>query len=439
METAPLKKRLSGELLHVISGSGYIFACRIFGAGVAFLTQVLLARWMGAEELGRYVLAYSWLMMLAVIPVSGQIGAAMRFIGQGISDDNPGYVRGFIRYATVFVLIGSVATALMGGAFFIGFQGPSGSTQMLYLAAMIGVPAMALIKLNCGMANAFSRFSLSFLPNNVFRPLLYLAGLLAVWLWLGELNAESAMWIHLAALVLIVTPLIIYFHRSTRKELNQKQPVYEVSLWTNTAMSMLFLGIFTNYFAEIMVITTGFFVPDAELGIYNAALRLALLTKFGLFAIDAFNAPSLTRHYRRNEHEKLVRAVRLATILRILSALIPFITFVLVGEFVLGLFGTEFKAGHTVLIILGAAYLPVSAVGPAVLMLNVSGFHTQALKSSLFAMVLWLVIAPPMVSTFGIVGAATSGLITLTAWSAALWYSVRRYLSINTLAFLSRN
>jgi O-antigen/teichoic acid export membrane protein len=127
--------------------------------------------------------------------------------------------------------------------------------------------------------------------------------------------------------------------------------------------------------------------------------------------------------------------VRLATILRILSALITFVTFVLVGEFVLGLFGTEFKAGHTVLIILGAAYLPVSAVGPAVLMLNVSGFHNQALKASLFAMVIWLAIAPPMVSTFGIVGAATSGLITLTAWSAALWYCVRRYLSINTLAF----
>ena len=77
---------------------------------------------MGAEELGRYAFAWSWVIILAVIPVSGHIAAAMRFIGQGIADKNPGYVRGFIRYATALALIGTFSIVLVGSAILSGIQ-----------------------------------------------------------------------------------------------------------------------------------------------------------------------------------------------------------------------------------------------------------------------------------------------------------------------------
>ncbi len=392
---------------------------------------------MGAEELGRYAFAWSWLIILAVISSGGHISAAIRFISQGLADKNPGYVLGYIRYATVVTLIGTVSIVLVGSTALVSIHGVSSSTQLLYLAALLGVPAMAQIKLHSGMANAFSRISLSFLPSNVVRPLLFLVGLLAAWLWYGELNSESAMWIHLAALSAVAIPLVIYWHVSTRKDLGQAQPVYEGSEWSRTAISLLLLGLFTNNFSELMVITTGFFVPSADLGIYNAALRLALLVKFGLFAIDAFTAPTLAQHYRNKKREEMVGVARRATKLRVLSILIPFVTFVFAGKLVLGIFGEEFKSGYTVLIILSASYLPVAAVGPATMMLGVTGFHNKGLKASLFALILWCLVAPILSSSYGIVGAATAALVTLTAWSIALWFYVHRCLSINTLSFLS--
>jgi O-antigen/teichoic acid export membrane protein len=434
-----LKKLLSREVLHVISGSAFIYFCRVFGAAVAFCTYVLLARWMGAEELGRYAFAWSGLMILAVISAGGQIFAAIRFIGQGLADKNPGYVLGYIRYATVVTLIGAVFIVLVGSTALVSIHGISSSTQLLYLAALLGVPAMAQIMLHGGMANAFSRIMLSFLPGNVVRPLLFLVGLLAAWLWYGEMNGESAMWIHLAVLSAIAIPLVIYFHVSTRKDLGKAQPVYEGFVWSRTAISLLLLGLFTNNFSELMVITTGFFVPSADLGIYHAALRLALLVKFGLFAIDAFIAPTLTQHYRNKKRKELVGVARRATKLRVLSISIPFLTFVFAGQLVLGIFGAEFKSGYTVLIILSASYLPVAVVGPAAVMLGVTGFHNKALKASLFALTLWCLVAPILAFSYGIVGAATAALVTLTAWSAALWFYVYRCLSINTLSFLSLN
>jgi O-antigen/teichoic acid export membrane protein len=391
---------------------------------------------MGAEELGRYVFAWSWLIVLAVIPVSGHIAAAMRYIGEGLADKNPGYVRGFIRHAIILTLVGTVAIALAGSAVVVFSDRFSGSSQSLYLAALFGVPAMAQIKLQGGFANAFSRMPLSFLPNNVVRPTLFLASLIVAWFWYGELSGELAMWIHFAAMVAVAIPLLVYSHVSTQKHLGEVQPVYAVSEWSRTAISLLLVGLFTNNFPELMVITTGFFVPSAELGIFNVALRFALLVKFGLFAIDAFTAPALTQHYRKMERKELVRVVRHATKLRVLSTFIPFMIFLFAGQPVLGIFGPEFKSGYSVLIILGASYLPVAAVGPATRMLGVTGFHNQGLKASIYALVIWCVIAPILASNYGTVGAATAALITLTAWSAALWFYVRRCLSINTLSFL---
>ena len=361
----------------------------------------------------------------------------MRFIGQGLADERPEYVRGFIRYATVLTIIATVAITLIGSVYLVVFRRADQMEMFLYLAALLGVPLMAQIKLDSGMANAFAGISLSFLPNNVIRPLLFLAGLMLFWVWQDGLSSSYAMWIHLVALATVAIPLSIYFHWSNSRELGRVRPVYRVSEWNRTSISLLLLGLFTNNFSDLMVVTTGFFVPSADLGIYNAALRLALLVKFGLFAIDAFTAPALTRHFRRNESEALARVVRRATKLRVLSTLIPFSIFVIAGHLVLGIFGTEFRSGYPILVILSASYIPVAAVGPATRMLGVTGFHNEGLKASLFALILWCVIAPVLSFGFGVVGAAIAGLVTLTAWSMALWFYVRRCLSINTLSFLS--
>jgi O-antigen/teichoic acid export membrane protein len=301
---------------------------------------------------------------------------------------------------------------------------------------MLAVPAMAKIKLDSGMANAFSLFSLSFLPNSVIRPVLYLGALLVAWMLIGSMDAEIAMWIHFVALVVVAVPLSVYFHRSTRGRVEGTQPVYETSVWNRTSASLILLSLFTNYLPDIMVITSGFFVPSAELGIFNAALRLAILTKFGLFAVDAFVAPAITAHQRKNEREDLIRVMRHSTRLRLLAALIPLVIFALAGKFILGLFGEEFRDGYTILLILSASYLVVGAVGPAGRLLSVSGFHIQALKASQLALILWIVIAPLMLWQFGAIGGAVAGLITLAMWSFALWSYVRRYFSINTLSLL---
>ncbi|MFW2403883.1 MAG: lipopolysaccharide biosynthesis protein, partial [Gammaproteobacteria bacterium] len=114
------------ELSQLIGGSAFIFGCRVFGAGLTFLAQVLLARWMGASELGVYALAFSWCILLATLSTGGFRLAAIRFVGEGLVRDGSGYIRGFMRRSSQLVLIVSVAVAVIGITA-LTFLAPAGS------------------------------------------------------------------------------------------------------------------------------------------------------------------------------------------------------------------------------------------------------------------------------------------------------------------------
>src|SRR5690606_23038765 len=43
--------------------AGMAFAIRVAAAGVVFLSQIVLARWMGSVEFGIYVSVWTWLLL----------------------------------------------------------------------------------------------------------------------------------------------------------------------------------------------------------------------------------------------------------------------------------------------------------------------------------------------------------------------------------------
>ena len=47
--------------------AGIIFIIRVFSAGLAYLSQILLARWMGGSDYGVYVYVWTWVLLLGSI------------------------------------------------------------------------------------------------------------------------------------------------------------------------------------------------------------------------------------------------------------------------------------------------------------------------------------------------------------------------------------
>jgi O-antigen/teichoic acid export membrane protein len=156
----------------MLGGSAFILGCRLAGAALTFLTQILLARWMGASEFGIYVIAFSWCLLLATVTALGLPMAAIRFIGMGLAQGRGDYIRGFVDWGSRVTVIASAVVAIAGIALI--WQLPlSGGFQPALTMALVALPGLSLLFFNGGVANSCSRLTLGFLPTNVLRPVAF--------------------------------------------------------------------------------------------------------------------------------------------------------------------------------------------------------------------------------------------------------------------------
>ena len=60
--------------------AGTIFIIRVLSAGLAYLSQILLARWMGGSDYGIYVYVWTWVLLLGSMMDFGISASAQKII-----------------------------------------------------------------------------------------------------------------------------------------------------------------------------------------------------------------------------------------------------------------------------------------------------------------------------------------------------------------------
>src|SRR3977135_471225 len=62
---AILAEKSDSRLAQLVAGK--VFLVRVASAGLALVSQVLLARWMGSFEFGIYIYAWTWVLMIGAL------------------------------------------------------------------------------------------------------------------------------------------------------------------------------------------------------------------------------------------------------------------------------------------------------------------------------------------------------------------------------------
>src|ERR1700724_3144185 len=130
METQPLTAARSALLVarlrSMLGGSseasltrrlaGTIFIIRVVSAALAYLSQILLARWMGGSDYGVYVYVWTWVLLLGSMMDFGISASAQKIIPEYRTRGEHALLRGFLSGSRWMTFAVSVCVSLLLGA-----------------------------------------------------------------------------------------------------------------------------------------------------------------------------------------------------------------------------------------------------------------------------------------------------------------------------------
>ena len=96
---------------------GIAFAIQVVGYSVNFVLNVLLARWLGAQQYGEFIFIKNWVTILGIIGTLGFFGAAMKYISAYWSKREVYAARGFVMMTGGITLVLSLVLTLLAYLF----------------------------------------------------------------------------------------------------------------------------------------------------------------------------------------------------------------------------------------------------------------------------------------------------------------------------------
>lgn len=397
----------------------FMFVCRIVAAVTVIVMQIALARWMGAEQLGIFVYAFAWCVLLSAIAGLGLPDAAFRFVGKGLASGNGNLILSYAWFSSRIILIAAFSIAAIGCALVYGVDGLiEANTRDTFIIALVSVPVFALMMWFSTLAQSFYRYRLAILPMLIFRPVLLLFAVVLLWATDFALSANSVTTVHLFIMLPILLGQVYYVRGALKEqfpaaEVTEQQPRF----WLRTAIPLLATAFFIKYFLELNVIMAGIYLPADQIAIFNATFRTAFLIGFGVMAMDAITAPRVAELHGGGKLPELQRLVTQATRIKCLGAVVGVILLALFGKLVLGLFGPEFAVGYQALLILAMSQVIVACFGAGTQLLTVSGNQDRCLVVFACSAAGLFALHALLVPRFGVNGIAVAVLAVVTIQS----------------------
>ena len=159
---SPLRAWLSSEPGAIHRMAGAAFVIRVTGAVVIFLSQILLARWIGGVEFGIYVYAWTWLQMVGDIIHLGLPLTAQRIVPEYTQRNDLDGLRGFLLGSRWIVFAAATAVAVLGAYAVHALERSLdvGTIMPLYLAC-VALPLYPVSNMLDGLARPYNAINIA--------------------------------------------------------------------------------------------------------------------------------------------------------------------------------------------------------------------------------------------------------------------------------------
>ena len=426
----------SGEASLTKRLAGTIFIIRVISAALAYLSQILLARWMGGSDYGVYVYVWTWVLLLGSMMDFGISASAQKIIPEYRACGEHELLRGFLsgsRWMTFAV------SALVSVLLAIVVDGLSpwidANAITPLLIGCLTLPAFVVANTQDGIARSHDWMRLGLMPQFIVRQSLII-GFTAGAFALGfDLGATLAMLASAAAVWIAMIGQMIVLNRRLGHHIKPGPKAYNFRGWLAISLPILMVEGFYLLLSYTDVLVLQQFRSSEEVGVYFAVVKTLALVSFIHYAMSATTAHRFAEYHTSGDSARLSAYVAHAIKWTFWPSLAATILLLAMGKPLLWLFGPQFVVGYDIMFVAAIGLVVRSAIGPVERLLNMLGHqHICALAYALaFAMNVVLCVA--LVPRFGGHGAAAATSISLVFETVLLFWIVRKRLGLHVLAF----
>jgi O-antigen/teichoic acid export membrane protein len=422
------KKEENKEL---VTHSVVALIARVCGAGIAFLMNVVIARYLGEKESGYFFLAITVSIFLGTVGRVGADQSVLRFVSiyskQGDWEKVHGVINTLMKWGLIVTTLVAIILCIFSRTIAIDFfHKPEFRNPLIWIA--LSIPLYAAYNLY-GMALQGLRkvvYSVSIL--RIVTPLV----LIILVLIFAPHDGTTASMLYLFATVATVGAGFYWW----RKDIPSAKGKFDSNILWKSSSALWIVAIMQQLVMWSGQFIAGIFNTPQELAHLAVARNTSMLITFILQAVGFVSAPRFANMYNENKMGQLKKYVQNTTRLMIVVSL-PLVLFIWIfPEFIMSLFGKGFTGGAWYLRALALGQFINVITGSTGYLLTMSGHEKDMRNITIINGIMAIVLALILNPIFGALGSAVSTAIAVASTNLMAVGIVKKRLGFNTLNIL---
>ncbi|OEH92146.1 flippase [Bacillus solimangrovi] len=405
---------MNKELSTVTKQSGMVFTGKIIALIFGLFLNFLAARFLGAEIYGKFMFVFNFISFFPVLVLVGLQQGLVYFIPKFDDNEEKAQRNNLITfsYFLVFSLSLIVITLIYFNSNFIAAK-LLNSPQLEHLLKLMAplILFIALGQLSQGVFRGIKKIKFYVFNQDILVPITKIIVLIIAIILGSQLYSLAiAFYCSLIFGTLYLLTTVYRLGLLSKFSLNPLKHYKELLKFSLPLLLTGFLAVISQRTDSLMI---GYFLNETQVGIYDIALKIGTLSSFILVAFNTMFAPTISSLYHRNDLATLSSMYKAITKWVVGVNLITFSVILLFGQDIMHIFGKEFIAGSTALVLVGIGQIVNAGVGSAGYILIMTGNPHYEMYLNFLVVFINVTLNLLLIPLYGIEGAALASLVSV--------------------------